>query len=1059
MKTATPHFILRSTLAALLFATAVALLPFRPARAQDADLIVTKSNDKAGSATLGEQFNWSIVVRNPSTSAAQFDNGERVFLDDLASGPVYGAPSIATGDGTAGENLNCAVDSAALACTAGNTGVSLPGTSAAITITLPVTPTATGVLSNPVAAGVCAVDPDDNVLEGDEGNNNCTDSVTVGAPDLVISKVNDVSGAIYFGESFVWRVTLHNQGDRVARFSSFEWMFEDELPVAAKYGLPAITGSTAITGTPSCVVHNKILACQALGEVLVGAGTGKLVVDVTATPTQLGDFTNSSSACAADPKGVVQEADEGNNSCTNSVTVSGVDLQLDKSTRTQQIFPGDSISYTLVYTNAGNITASNVIITESVPAGTSFNAAASTAGWDCGDAAPAGTDCHFRAGSLAATTSGSARFVVDTPEVFTTVLAAVVNKATIGDDGAGGIDAHSIDNAAQVSTPVVGAVTLVATQVDMLASDNDNNDAPSPGDKIRYTIAVTNTGSVPAESVLFAAVLDPNSPLVVGTTQTTWGNVVSGNQTGQTAVQVDLEVLPPDQPVVITFDVLVSSPLAPGVDRIKNQSVLTGANFATVVTDDPDTQAVADTTITFVSAEPHLIATMVDSLLVDVDGNDRPSPGDRLLYTVRIGNEGNRNASGVVYIDSGSANASLVPGSVTVSDNRGSVVSGNNAADNAVEVSIGVVRGRGDAVTLTYAVDVVTPMPAGVAFVERQGLVASEQLPQLPTDDPDRAGITNPTRTAIDADAVLVATKTDRILIDADASNSASPGDTLFYEIDIRNIGNANAAGVLFQDALDENVTLDPGGVQTTVGSVIGDNGPSARQVSVAIGVLGAGERASIAIRVKINEQAPADLRELVNQGRVLSDDRPKLSTDDPDQPGSSDPTRTLIASDVVIYTALRDYLLLDADNSGNVSQGDTLLYRLDVHNYGNLPARSGEIEIVAYPYLVLQTGTVQTDQGRVTAGNGTDDANAVIRVDMLPPGGQATITLRMTVGDVSGRFSVDQQAIARFDNPRGGQYTVYSDDPDTAIVGDRTVSALFGIRSLTFLYLPLVYR
>ena len=50
---------------------------------------------------------------------------------------------------------------------------------------------------NPRAGGgsVCAVDPENNVAESSEGNNACTDTVSVAVPDLTVAKTNSVSGS------------------------------------------------------------------------------------------------------------------------------------------------------------------------------------------------------------------------------------------------------------------------------------------------------------------------------------------------------------------------------------------------------------------------------------------------------------------------------------------------------------------------------------------------------------------------------------------------------------------------------------------------------------------------------------------------------------------------------------------------------------------------------------------------------------------------------------------------------------------------------------------------
>ncbi len=65
------------------------------------------------------------------------------------------------------------------------------------------------------------------------------------------------------------------------------------------------------------------------------------------------------------------------------------DLTLTKSDGGATVAPGGTVAYTLSYANAGNQNAIGVSLAETVPADTTFNAGASTAGWSCANGAPA----------------------------------------------------------------------------------------------------------------------------------------------------------------------------------------------------------------------------------------------------------------------------------------------------------------------------------------------------------------------------------------------------------------------------------------------------------------------------------------------------------------------------------------------------------------------------------------------------------------------------------------------------------------------------------------------
>src|SRR5690606_39364042 len=74
--------------------------------------------------------------------------------------------------------------------------------------------------------------------------------------------------------------------------------------------------------------------------------------------------------------------------------------------------PGGTVAYTFSYANEGNVAATGVVLSETVPANSTFNAGASTAGWVCVPDGNAGSTCTLPVGNLAAGANGSAAFAV-----------------------------------------------------------------------------------------------------------------------------------------------------------------------------------------------------------------------------------------------------------------------------------------------------------------------------------------------------------------------------------------------------------------------------------------------------------------------------------------------------------------------------------------------------------------------------------------------------------------------------------------------------------------------
>jgi uncharacterized repeat protein (TIGR01451 family) len=131
------------------------------------------------------------------------------------------------------------------------------------------------------------------------------------------------------------------------------------------------------------------------------------------------------------------------------------DLQIRKDDGGVSVQAGGTVVYTLSFGNVGGGDATGVVITDTVPTNTVFDASASTPGWSCADGDPAGTTCTLAVGSLAAGVSGVITFVATVDRPIGSGVDFIVNAAAISDDGAGGPDPIPGDNFSTAVTPLV----------------------------------------------------------------------------------------------------------------------------------------------------------------------------------------------------------------------------------------------------------------------------------------------------------------------------------------------------------------------------------------------------------------------------------------------------------------------------------------------------------------------------------------------------------------------------------------------------------------------------
>ncbi|MCP3903123.1 MAG: DUF11 domain-containing protein, partial [Planctomycetes bacterium] len=115
---------------------------------------------------------------------------------------------------------------------------------------------------------------------------------------------------------------------------------------------------------------------------------------------------------------------------------------------------GETIAYKLGVANSGNQHASGVRISDTVPANTSFEPAASDPRWSCSSPA-AGTVCTLDLGDVSAAPGVTSVFfavTIDAP--LAAGVTVITNTAAVVDDGSGGDDLDLSDNSATDTTPI-----------------------------------------------------------------------------------------------------------------------------------------------------------------------------------------------------------------------------------------------------------------------------------------------------------------------------------------------------------------------------------------------------------------------------------------------------------------------------------------------------------------------------------------------------------------------------------------------------------------------------
>jgi len=272
--------------------------------------------------------------------------------------------------------------------------------------------------------------------------------------------------------------------------------------------------------------------------------------------------------------------------------------------------PGDTLLYTIVITNSGTGAATGVILNDTPDANTALvvGSVTTTAGSVTTGNTGGDTAVSVNIGTIAGlggTATVTFKVVIDNP--FPPGPSIVSNQGTASgtnfsvvatdDPAVGGSSDPTITNI--TVTPVVTATKTAALFVDV-----DNDTLADPGDTLRYTITVTNSGTGAALAVQFNDRPDANTSLVAGSVTTSAGTVTTGNTAGDTSVTVDIGTLAAPGVVTITFDVQIHDPLPVGVTKVVNSGTVSGSNFPSSATDDPSVPGSNNPTVFVVAAVP-----------------------------------------------------------------------------------------------------------------------------------------------------------------------------------------------------------------------------------------------------------------------------------------------------------------------------------------------------------------------------------------------------------------------------------------------------------------------
>jgi uncharacterized repeat protein (TIGR01451 family) len=540
-----------------------------PTPAGSADLSVTKTVDNS-TPTIGSNITFTVTVSNGGPSAA---TGVSV-TDQLPAGYAFVSdiPSQGTYDDV--------------------TGIWTVGTINALgsaNLQITVTVLATGPYANTAQVSAATeTDPDSTPNNNDPAEDDQATSTPTpaGTADLSLTKTVDNSTPT-IGSTITFTVTVSNAGPSAATGVSVT----DQLP----------TGYAFVSDTPSQGAYDEITGIWTIGTINSGANA---TLDIVVTVLAAGPYANYAQVTTSnepDPDstpgdGSTTEDDDDTNTPTPAGTA---DLSLTKTVSNSTPTIGSNLTFTITVSNAGAANATNVTVTDQLPAGYTFVSATASQG-----AYVSGTGI-WTIGTINSGANATLQITVtvlatgpyaNTAQVTTSDQPdpdSTPNNSTPGEDD----QATNTPTPGAVVPPVVptntpvpstsGSVILVFDPAMSKIGFLRPGELGLTGEQVEWFFTVTNIGNATGTNIVVSDTM--RSELRIDSVNVS--SPLSSTTSGQT-VTVTIPSLAPGQ--TVNFSVVTT--VISGGGQIDNTACLTASNYsgelcvtAPVITTQPQT--------------------------------------------------------------------------------------------------------------------------------------------------------------------------------------------------------------------------------------------------------------------------------------------------------------------------------------------------------------------------------------------------------------------------------------------------------------------------------------
>ena len=852
---------------------------------QSSDLSLTKDVDDA-TPIAGQNVVFTVTLNNGGPDAAT----GVVVRDLLPAGLTFVSSTPSQGSYVSGTGL-------------WTVGTVNGGGNATLTIT------AAAATSGAKVNTAEIVDADQNDPDSTPDNNQVAeddqDSVTVTPEVADLSLTKDVDDSTpTVGQDVVFTLTVANGGPDAAT----NVVIEDLLPA----------GMTFVSSTPSQGTYVSGTGIWTVGTI---ASAGNATLTITATNTTGAVKTNTAEVTDIDQFDSDSTPDNnvGTEDDQDSLTITPdvIDLALTKSANDNTLNLNQQVVFTITVTNTGTIGATGVVVEDLLPAGLTFVSSTPSQGsyvsgtgvWTVGAIGIGGNATL----AITATATGNG---------------AVTNTAEVTAAAETDLDSTPDNQNAQEDDQASSQVTI-SQNIDLSLTKTVNDNTPTSGQQITFTLTVSNAGPDSATGVVVEDILPAGLTFVSSTPSQ--GSYVSG--TGiwtvggiNSGANATLQIVA----TVATIGAKTNTAEVTDADQTDIDSTLDN----NVGTEDDQ----ASVTVTPEVADLSITKTVDDNT---------PDRNQNVVFTITVSNGGPQAGTGIQVTD-------LLPAGMTFvssTPSQGSYVSGTGIW------TVGTINSGANATLTITATTATIGAKTNTAEITDVDQFDSDSTPnnQVGTEDDQASVVVTPNV----ADLSITKTVDD---------NTPNRNQNVTFTITLTNGGPIGATGVTVTDLLPAGLTF----VSAT---------PSVGTYSNTTGVWTVGSVASGANATLSIVATTAAIGAKTNTAEVTASNQFDSDSTVGNNVGTEDDQAS-----VTVTPTIADLSLIKTVNLPNQQVGQNVVFTLTLANAGP-DAATGVTATDLLPVgltFVSSTpsqGTYSASTGLWTVGTINSGANATLTI------------------------------------------------------------------------------